>query len=431
MKNLHFLVLFSMFLVQDSSAQKSELVGLPMAGHVSAHTANILVLAKDSKSIWIKYVDVTTTDTLVKQCFPVLIDTLPKLNLHYYKFQLDSLTAQSDYKAFFYVNKISTIPDGRLKFSTLPTKGTVQDFSFHLGSCAAPFKGWLFPFRMYNKVFDAMYEQESDFMLWMGDNVYYLNKEWYNYKKMVDKNLDYRTNNKIARYLNSRPQYATWDDHDYGPNNADGNFGNRGQTLKIFKNFWANKSWGLKHVKGVFGKFSYSDADFFIMDSRWYRQDTTHLFGVEQLNWLKDGLKKSNATFKFIVSGTQILPHMKAEDFGDYPKEKEDFLAFLENENIKGVIFLSGDTHYAEMSKLDRPNTYPLYEMTASALTSPYFPGGAKGNDLRIEGTLRTKRNFGKIKVEGTAQNRKVIFELYSNSGKLVWQRVLKAEELK
>jgi len=420
-----------MFFIQDINAQKSALVGLPMAGHVSAHTANVLVLTKNSTSLWVKYYDITTADTATKQFFPVQVDSLSKLNLHYYKFTLDSLTAQADYKARFYVNEISEVASGNLRFSTQPIAGTVQDFSFHIGSCAAPFKGWLFPFRWYNKVFDAMNEQDSDFMVWMGDNVYYLHKEWYNYNQMINKNLDYRTNNKISRFLNSRPQYAIWDDHDYGPNDSDGTFGNRGQTMAIFKNFWANKSWGLDDAKGIFGKFSYSDVDFFMMDSRWYRQDTTQLFGKEQMNWLQSELKKSTATFKFIISGTQLLPHVKAEDFGDYPPEKTAFLEFLKTEKIKGVVLLSGDTHYSEFNKLERENDYPLYEMTSSALSSPYFPGSSKGNELRVEGTLYTKRNFGKIRVEGNAENRKVILELYRNNGKLKWSQELKASDLK
>ncbi len=406
------------------------LVGLPMAGHVSPSSANILVLTKTTESLWVKYWTVEG-DTATTQFFPAYIDTLKKFNLHYYKFKLENLTAQQTYQAQFFINKITTQSVGDLTFSTPPAINTVTDFSFTIGSCAAPFKGLFVGLKPSLKIFDAMTKNQSDFMIWMGDNLYYLFNEWWDYEKMINKNLDYRTNKKISRFLNSRPQYATWDDHDYGPNNAAGGFKNKKTTLGIFKNFWANDSWGLENTAGVFGKFSYSDVDFFMMDSRYHRIDKVQMYGKEQLEWLKKGLKNSTASFKFIISGTQVLPHTGAEDLGDYPNEHADLMNFLKAENITGVIFFSGDRHFAELIKKERKGTYPLHEMTSSALTSFYFPGSGKQEDGRVEGTFWRKRNFGRVSVEGDKANRKCTLELFRMNGKPVWKQEFLAKDLK
>lgn len=401
-----------------------------MTGAITETTAEMLVMTKENDQLIVKYW-AAANDTIIQYFEHSDIDTLNHFEVHYFKFQLKNLQADTKYQVHFYLNKIKQKPNAFNTFKTAPLQGQIKDFTFQIGSCAAPFNGWFYPVRPYNRIFDAMTEQSADFMIWMGDNVYYLLGEWNDYNKMVKKNLDYRTNKKISRFLNSRPQYATWDDHDFGPNNSKGHFKNKQESYDIFKKFWANGSYGSDSVEGVFSRFSYSDADFFILDSRYNRKDSIQMFGKSQINWLKLGLKKSTATFKFIISGTQVLPLNRSEHFERYPEEKADFMAFLKTEKIEGVIFLSGDTHYAELTKIPRENAYSLYEMTSSALTSAYFPGGAADNLHRVPNTFWHKRNFGKIKIEGTAANRICYLELYNNRGEMIWRHRIKASELK
>ena len=41
--------------------------------------------------------------------------------------------------------------------------------------------------------------------------------------------------------LSSEKQhYATWDDHDFGPNNCDGDYENAHLTTSAFRQFWPN-----------------------------------------------------------------------------------------------------------------------------------------------------------------------------------------------
>lgn len=426
MRYLHLLAISGLFFLQDTTASTGDLIGQPMIGAVTDHSAQLLVLTDQYEPLHVAYWAEGTTDTLHAVLTPSATDTLRRRIIYYYAQRLDGLRARTTYEV-----RVGSTPPSAVRFTTAPIPGQAADFAFQIGSCAAPFTGWFFPFNRANRIFDRMTAQPADFMVWMGDNVYYMLNEWNSTQKMVRKNLEYRTHPKISRFLNSRPQWATWDDHDFGPNDAESQFHNKDEALRLFQQFWRNDQWGLPHAPGVFGQFSYGDADFFLLDSRYYRADSTSMLGKAQLEWLKISLLQSQATFKFIVSGTQLLPHMKAEDFGDYPQEKADFLAFLRDNDIKGVVLLSGDTHYAELSKLDRPGTYPLYEMTASALTSPYFAGSSKGQTLRMAGTLYTARNFGVIALSGEGDSRTCTLRLMDAQGQQVWHLPIKASSLR
>ena len=108
-------------------------------------------------------------------------------------------------------------------------------------------------------------------------------------------------------------------------------------------------------------------------DDRYYRApkgDTSGDFlGETQMVWLKNKLLMSDATFKFICIGSQVLNDNNfGESYADYPRERNDLFDFIARNNIKGVIFLTGDKHYAEICKRDW-HGYPLYDFTSS----PYY----------------------------------------------------------
>ena len=47
-------------------------------------------------------------------------------------------------------------------------------------------------------------------------------------------------------------------------------------------------------------------------------------------------------------------------------------LGIIKKTKANGVIFLTGDVHYAEISKLEEPGLYPIYDVTASGITSTW-----------------------------------------------------------
>lgn len=307
--------------------------------------------------------------------------------------------------------------------------------SFLVGSCAFPFPfaGWSGKNR--EKIFEHMATHRNDFMVWMGDNVYYLFGVWKSKKKMLKRNIKMRLRPYLKEFLESCPQYAIWDDHDFGADNSDIYNPSKYITLELFKQFWPNPSFGLDTVPGVFTNFRQKDAEFFMLDARFYCDaDSGQILGKPQMAWLKEKLLASDANFKFIVSGTQVLAiNPSGEDFGDYPKEKAELLDFIKKEAITGVIFMSGDRHYAELNKLERPETYPLYEFTTSPLTSFKHPSPTKDkhNPYRVDSTLVTEQNFGKVIITDENGDRSCLLQIFDRDNQLKWEKKVMASELR
>ena len=161
---------------------------------------------------------------------------------------------------------------------------------------------------------------------------------------------------EIQPLLASTHHYATWDDHDYGPNDSDRSFSGKELTLKAFKDFWANPNYGVGGTEGVTGTFFWQDCQFFIMDDRWYRaprHGTGEYFGKAQLTWLIDALRYSKASYKFICAGGQVLNDAAVfENYVQFPEERQALLDSLDRYNIKGVVFLTGDRHHSEISRM-------------------------------------------------------------------------------
>ena len=64
------------------------------------------------------------------------------------------------------------------------------------------------------------------------------------------------------------------------------------------------------------------------------------MIGRQQLQWLKGSLLESNATFKIIAVGSQVLnPVSPFDRWGRFPAEYQEFIQFLEANPINGVLF--------------------------------------------------------------------------------------------
>ena len=310
-------------------------------------------------------------------------------------------------------------------FESIP-KGVEDTLKFEVGSCAMRMK----PFDIQRFfIFKKMEKEKAHFNLWLGDHVYMLLPQDYATKEnMIAKYNWQRSEPRLKSFLATTPQYAVWDDHDYGPNNADSFFVNKKLSLEVFKQMWNNPSYGDGN-EGVYFKMQHADAEIFMLDGRTFYVKGKQLLGIKQMTWLKESLKNSNATFKFLCFNIQVICDGGYENFRKFKAEYDDFMAFLEKENIKGVVFFSGDVHYAEISKLQRKNTYPLYDFTFSAFTS--FTHKGKPNLNAVAGSRFTKNNYGLITITGKKGQRICHFECKSRDGKPVWEYNISEEMLR
>jgi alkaline phosphatase D len=290
------------------------------------------------------------------------------------------------------------------------------------------------------EVFDQIAKQKPDVMLWMGDYLYHRESD-----EDSEMGLAYRWrfDRRIAAIqplLRTGSHLAIWDDHEYGPNDSNSSYRFKGESLKLFKRYWANATYGLPETPGIFGNHRFNDAEIFMLDNRYHRdndklqtKDKTKL-GAEQLRWLKNALLASYAPVKLIAVGGQTTNEVnRFEGWHNFPEERADFLKFLVDHKINGVILLSGDRHFTELLKTDRPGSYPLYELTCSPISSgavSSLDAAERSNKALVEGTLVNQRNFCTLDFSGSKAERKITMRSFSNTGEQLWERELKLSEL-
>lgn len=290
-------------------------------------------------------------------------------------------------------------------------------------------------------IFQSMAERGPDLTLWMGDNIYLREPDFGDETAMSSRYDKWRALPEMQTLLRQGRHVATWDDHDYGPNDSNSSYVHKDKSLKLFQRYWGNPSYGLPGVPGVFTSHTISDAEFFLIDNRWYRDsdrladEDRRMLGVEQMRWLRNALLASTATWKFIVSGSQVLNLTNQfEGWNRFPRESQEFFDWLEKQKIPGVIFLSGDRHFSVMLKMDRTGTYPLYELTCSPLTAGAYENPVKeivDNPRLLSGSAVTRNSFCELDFSGAKGARKLSISIRAADNQLQWSREIQEAELR
>ena len=108
-------------------------------------------------------------------------------------------------------------------------------------------------------------------MLWLGDNIYLREADWNTRTGIMYRYTHTRSLPEMQPLLASSINYAIWDDHDFGPNDADRSYHLKNTTLEAFKLFWANPTYGIVGDSGVATTFEWGDVQFFMLDNRYFR----------------------------------------------------------------------------------------------------------------------------------------------------------------
>lgn len=331
-------------------------------------------------------------------------------------------------------------------FKTLPLwqwRGNPPNFRVLLGSCVylneAAFDRPGKPFGGGYSIFSHMAALEPQLTLWLGDNIYFREADYHSPWGMRERYRRDRALPELQALLRTGQHAAIWDDHDYGPNNAGASFVYKGESLKLFRRYWPNPTYGLPDTPGIFTVVKQGDVDFFLLDNRWYRdldrlkiQGNKQMFGAAQMRWLKNALLESTATFKLIAAGSQLLNDSnRFEGWLNFREERADFLDWLRQQGVRGVFFLSGDRHFTELLRQDRGDSYPLHELTCSPLTSAAYANVDESeNQQLVSGTLVRERNFCSLEFRGALGAREMLVGSYDGQGKELWQRKFSEAEL-
>ena len=270
-----------------------------------------------------------------------------------------------------------------------------------------------------NPFWDQMAAAQADVFIWGGDAIYADTRNMRKMKKM------YRAQKSIPEYkafAESIPVMGTWDDHDYGLNDAGAEYAEKQKSQQLFLDFIGMPSDAeTRQTEGVYASKDFSVSGktikIIVLDTRYFRSklksatdpekryvpstDTTAtMLGKEQWAWLAKELSEA-ADFTVIMSSIQFLSKEHGfETWGNFPHEVARFEQLIKESNSKAVILLSGDRHIAEFSKKELPGLeYPLIDFTSSGLTHTYTAFDGEPNSYRV-GEVVTLKNYGLVAID-------------------------------
>lgn len=176
-----------------------------------------------------------------------------------------------------------------------------------------------------------------------------------------------------------------WDDHDAGENNINRFYQNWNLSQQVFQEYVPSYPLPGISPAGIWQKFSYAQVDFFVLDCRSQRDnendpddanksmlDGNNLGATGQLQWLKDGLLASTATWKVIFTSVVTNVQTKFPDgWAGYQTEWNDLKNFINSNQIKGVLFISGDLH---LGAIDNGTSSGFPEMCVAQPNSRRMP---------------------------------------------------------
>ena len=223
--------------------------------------------------------------------------------------------------------------------------------------------------------FGHMLAEQPDFHVLLGDNAYTDSTRteviWAGHRAM-------RAVPELATLLRHVPTYAIWDDHDYAGDNTDGTKDGKHRSYACFRQLFANPSYGLPDVPGIFSRFAWGDVEVFLLDVRFHRSPNKQgdgpekrVLGAAQWSWFAEALATSKATFKLVCSGS-VLDANESDTWRDFPTDRARLFGLLAERKVGGVVFLTGDLHYCvvQMHPPERTGTYAVPEVVSSGIAN-------------------------------------------------------------
>ena len=445
MKKIYINLLFYLVALKavTQPSDSSGLLNGPMVGHASGREVKIWVQTYEPATTLIKYKLKNTNEYHYSKVVRTSTEEGNTATLI-----LDEVKPNSSYTYVVWVNDQKVEPTHSQEFKTPPiyrSDRELTEFSLAFGSCVfindsstdATSKGGDY------SIFQSIADKKPDLMFWLGDNIYLRPEDWDTNTGYVYRYTYSRQVAEMCGLLSSVSNYAIWDDHDFGPNDSDRSFINKDMSLYWFKRFWANPSYGLSgyglpKTSGIVSSFSWGDVDFFLTDNRYFRSPQKRITGKKtvlgeaQREWLIDALKFSEANVKVVAMGSLFLSssaYYKNQNYiSNYQEERSYILSRIEAEDIKNVIFISGDKHFAELSVYNNANQHNIYEFTSSPLTA-HVNKREDPNSCRIPGSHIQERNFGIIRFQGeTKDERSISFALYGVNGQILFEYNVKLQ---
>jgi len=297
------------------------------------------------------------------------------------------------------------------------------------GSCAKESKP--------QPIWEAVLAAEPELFVFLGDNIYGDTRD----EAVLRAKYRSLAEQPGFRRLCARvPVLATWDDHDYGEDDAGGDYPMKEASRQIFCDFWSEPPDSPRRTRdGIYDALTFERdgrrLQLLLPDLRFnrtplrrldlggkpYKEWSTQLretgrevpgpyereadaratmLGEPQWRWLELQLAQP-AELRILASSLQVVADFPGwEGWINYAEDHQRLLQAIRSSRANGLFCISGDTHYAELSRLVTNAPYPLWDLTSSGLTEVWSV--TPPNSRRVGEILR-EQNFGLIEIDWAA----------------------------
>ena len=207
--------------------------------------------------------------------------------------------------------------------------------------------------------------EDFDFFVFAGDTTY--NDSATTLAQYRNRWLGQIAEPGFATLIQSTGHYATWDDHevdnDWNPQTF--NAARLASATQAFFEHLAIRK-NASAPNRIWRSYSWGDTiEVFVLDCRSERKPSTasgpnaEYISLAQMAWLKQGLSSSTATFKLIVNSVPIsnMPFLfdfyAIDRWEGYAAQRTELLDYIVNQNIPGVLFVSGDFHLGASGRVE------------------------------------------------------------------------------
>ena len=259
---------------------------------------------------------------------------------------------------------------------------------------------------------------DPDLMLWLGDNIYADTEDMAVLRAVYEQ---LGANPRFQALASTTEMLDVGDDHDYGRNNVNGSWPLKEASKAEFLRFWGAPADDPRHDQpGVYVARTFGTGDqtiqVILLDNRfnldpWDYEGTDpsrQVLGEVQWAWLRERLLEP-ATIRIIGSGVQVLNDYDIdrewEGWDDSPLQRQRLFDLIRELEIAGVVFVSGDMHFAELTRHPDPAValgYPTYDLTPSGLDQVETVGveGDWDNPDRVGTLLNSPRKHGLVEID-------------------------------
>ena len=289
-----------------------------------------------------------------------------------------------------------------------------------------------------NQLWQEVIGKKPDAWIWLGDNIY---GDTHNTDSLRAMYRRQKSRPTYQRLLNVMPVYGTWDDHDYGVNDGGKYFSKKRESQQVLLDFLDVPAEApVRKQEGVYQSYMLGNAripvKLLLLDTRYFRDTLARsaekgvrykinpdgdILGEEQWKWLEQELRTSTAAVNLIGSSIQFISGEHGfEKWANFPAAYRRMLDLLARVKPKGVVFLSGDRHMAEVSAMKVEGLpYELVDVTSSGLTHTWSVGGSEPNRYR-KGAMLAERNFGVLDFSRRRGSIQLTVSFIGNGGKVL-----------